>query len=107
MRPARDVRLRWRTVIALVFWAICRPLAAAAPGPGLDLAPHWRLLGPFRGGWAEMVEGVVGRPDTFVFGAAGGGAWRTDDAGRAWTPLFDKGPTAPIGALAIAPSDPE
>jgi hypothetical protein len=79
----------------------------AAPGPAFSPAPEWRLLGPFRGGWAEMIEGVPGRPDSFVFGAAGGGVWRTDDAGRTWNPLFDKGPTAPIGALAIAPSAPD
>ena len=51
-----------------------------------------------------MVEGVPSRPDTFYFGAAGGGLWRTDNAGRTWTSLFDKGPTAPIGAIAVAPS---
>ena len=83
--------------------------ARAAPNPAasLDGAPHWRLIGPFRGGWAEMVEGIPSRPDRFVFGAAGGGVWRTDNAGRTWTPLFDKGPTAPIGAVAVAPSNPD
>jgi photosystem II stability/assembly factor-like uncharacterized protein len=81
--------------------------ARAATEPAAPSFLEWRPLGPFRGGWAEMIEGVPDRPDSFVFGAAGGGVWRTDDAGRTWNPLFDKGPTAPIGALAIAPSAPD
>ncbi len=54
-----------------------------------------------------MVVGVPTRPDTFYFGAAGGGVWRSDNAGRTWTSLFDAGASAPIGALAVAPSAPD
>jgi len=67
---------------------------------------HWRLVGPFRAGWATFVEGVPAKPDRFYFGTAGGSVWRTDDAGGTWQPLFEHGPSATIGALAIAPSDP-
>ncbi|HZK99376.1 MAG TPA: hypothetical protein VFC47_05715 [Caulobacteraceae bacterium] len=81
--------------------------ATSAPPAALTDTLRWRLLGPFRGGWGEMVEGVPSRPDTFYFGAAGGGVWRTDNAGRTWRSLFDNGPTAPIGAIAVAPSSPE
>ncbi|MDQ2861320.1 MAG: hypothetical protein M3T55_11495 [Pseudomonadota bacterium] len=82
-------------------------LKTAALAPASRLAdPPWRLVGPFRGGWGEMVAGVASRPDTFYFAAAGGGVWRSDNAGRTWTSLFDSGPTAPIGALAISASDP-
>ncbi|OLE66492.1 MAG: hypothetical protein AUG09_07240, partial [Acidobacteria bacterium 13_1_20CM_2_68_7] len=65
----------------------------------------WRLIGPFRAGWATAVTGVAGQPDTYYFGAAGGGVWKTTDAGHTWSPLFDQGP-ASIGAIAAAPSDP-
>ncbi len=75
--------------------------------PPYPLDPQWRLVGPFRGGWGEMVVGIPERPDSFMFGAAGGGVWRSDNAGHTWTPLFDHGPTAPIGAIAIAPSNPD
>ncbi|MGC1304289.1 MAG: hypothetical protein WA840_18130, partial [Caulobacteraceae bacterium] len=78
--------------------------AAAAITDFSDL--HWRLLGPFRAGWATMVEGVPSQPDTFYFAAAGGGLWRTQNAGRTWSSLFDKGGAASVGALAVAPSDP-
>ncbi|MEO8812621.1 MAG: hypothetical protein ABI376_06895, partial [Caulobacteraceae bacterium] len=94
-------------VTALCFPLLPQPSRAAtasgAPNPWGALG--WRLIGPFRGGWGEMVAGVAGAPDTFYFGAAGGGVWRTDNAGRTWSSLFDRGPTAPIGAIAVAPSD--
>src|SRR5690349_13787047 len=67
---------------------------------------RWRLLGPFRAGWATAVAGVPRAPHTFYFGAAGGGVWRTDDAGQTWQPLMQHETGAAIGALAIAPSDP-
>ena len=67
---------------------------------------NWRLVGPFRGGWATVVQGVPSAPDTFYFGAAGGGVWRTQDAGRTWVSLFDHGASAAVGALAVSPSNP-
>ena len=67
---------------------------------------EWRLIGPFRGGWATVVTGVPSKPDTFYFGAAGGGVWRSDNAGRTWTSIFDHGGAASIGALAVSSSDP-
>ncbi len=87
---------------------LAAPLADAQPTPGAALYAglHWRQIGPFRGGWATMVEGVPRKPDTFYFGGAGGGVWKTEDAGRTWHPLFEHGPAAAVGALAVAPSNP-
>jgi photosystem II stability/assembly factor-like uncharacterized protein len=69
-------------------------------------ALHWRLIGPFRAGWATAVAGIAGNPATFYFGGADGGVWRTDDAGVTWQPIFNRQGSASIGALAVAPSDP-
>ena len=66
----------------------------------------WRLVGPFRGGRVLAVAGVPGQPHTYYFGAAGGGVWKTTDGGLIWTPLFDQQPAQSIGAIAVAPSDP-
>src|SRR5437764_766158 len=81
--------------------------SAAPVDPRLYSQMHWRLVGPFRAGWAEMIQGVPSKSDTFYFGASGGGVWRTDDAGLTWTSLFDKGSSSAIGAIAIAPSNPD
>ena len=67
---------------------------------------HWRMIGPFRGGRALTAVGVPGQPSVFYFGAVGGGVWKTNNAGRTWTPIFDAEPIASIGAIAVAPSDP-
>src|SRR5881409_1492728 len=67
---------------------------------------QWRQIGPFRGGRALTIEGVPGEPDTYYFGAVAGGVWKTIDGGANWTPLFDKEPISSIGAIAVAPSDP-
>jgi photosystem II stability/assembly factor-like uncharacterized protein len=66
---------------------------------------QWRQIGPFRGGRALAIEGVVGEPDTYYFGAVAGGVWKTVDGGANWTPLFDKEEISSIGAIAVASSD--
>lgn len=99
------MRLTVAGAAAFVFAATLAS-ARAADGPSLYGELHWRQLGPFRAGWATAVEGVPSRPDTFYFGAAGGGVWKSDDAGRTWQGLFQHGPAASIGALAVAPSNP-
>jgi photosystem II stability/assembly factor-like uncharacterized protein len=68
---------------------------------------RWRLIGPFRGGRALGVTGVPGKPNEYYFGAVGGGVWKTVNAGQTWEPIFDSQPIASIGALAIAPSQPQ
>ena len=65
------------------------------------------MLGPFRGGRVDAVTGVPGRPNEFYFGAVNGGVWKSIDAGRVWTPVFDSQPVASIGAIAVAPSAPD
>jgi photosystem II stability/assembly factor-like uncharacterized protein len=74
--------------------------------PSLFAGMRWRLIGPFRGGRAVTATGVPGHINLFYFGAVGGGVWKTTDAGRVWTPVFDGEPIASIGAIEVAPSDP-
>src|SRR2546421_12778669 len=61
-------------------------------------AMQWRCIGPHRGGRVLAVSGVRGEPETFYFGAVGGGGWETTDAGQTWAPIFDSQPMASIGA---------
>ena len=68
---------------------------------------QWRNIGPFRGGRVAAVSGVAGDSTTFYFGSVGGGVWKTTNAGTTWRPIFDQQPIASIGAIAVAPSEPE
>lgn len=101
----------WIVSAALV--AVTAALAAGVNAQPADVGSsavaglNWRLLGPFRGGWSTVVEGVPNQPDTFYFGAAGGGVWRTRDAGRTWQPIFEHAAAASVGALAVSPSNPD
>ncbi|MDP2584274.1 MAG: hypothetical protein Q8W47_09350, partial [Candidatus Palauibacterales bacterium] len=88
--------------------AAAAPLLAAPPAAADTTfgALRWRSIGPFEGGRVEAVTGVPGQPSTFYFGAVVGGVWKTTDAGGHWRPVFDGQPIASIGAIAVAPSDP-
>jgi photosystem II stability/assembly factor-like uncharacterized protein len=74
--------------------------------PSLYQSLHWRFIGPLRGGRTVALDGVANEPNVFYIGAVNGGVWKTQDAGRTWTPIFDREPTGSIGAIAVAPSDP-
>src|SRR3954454_6258846 len=80
-----------------------------APNRGFDQklfsAMKWRQVGPFRGGRASSIEGVPGESNTYYFGAASGGVWKTTRGAANCLPVFDKESVASIGAIAVAPSD--
>jgi len=67
---------------------------------------RWRNIGPFRGGRTRAVAGVPRQPNVFYIGVCNGGVWKSIDYGRTWKPIFDDQPTGSIGAIAVAPSDP-
>jgi hypothetical protein len=87
----------------------CLP-AAHGDEPKSDPSPFKRLkfrsIGPAAGGRVCRVAGVPGDPLTCYAATAASGLWKSTDGGVHWKPIFDDQPTSTIGALAIAPSDP-
>ena len=67
---------------------------------------EWRSIGPFRGGRASSVAGVIGQPNTYYFGATGGGVWKTKDGGQSWNNISDGYFGGSIGAVSVSMSDP-
>jgi photosystem II stability/assembly factor-like uncharacterized protein len=111
-----QARTHVRVLVSVLLLGSCSGLPDADPRPSAPsqrpIPPaayqslHWRLAGPLRGGWATTARGVPGRPEEFWFGAADGGVWKSTDAGRTWSGLFQHETVASVGALEIAPSDP-
>ena len=85
--------------------------AAPASGQGVDpsqfAALQWRSIGPFRAGRVSAGAVDPSEPNTYYFGTPGGGVWKSTNAGQTWSPIFDRTGMASIGALAIAPSNPQ
>jgi len=104
---ARKLMLVWCILaIAVAARWPAQPQAQESPSATLFGDMRWRPIGPFRGGRTKAITGVRGQPNVFYMGAVNGGVWKTTDFGRTWTPIFDEQPTGSIGAIAVAPSDP-
>ena len=95
---------------------LCLALLAAAVPAGADgkidrakdplKGVEFRLVGPFVGGRVARVTGVAGDPRTYFAASASGGVLKSTNGGVDWKPVFDDQPTASIGSIAVAPSDP-
>jgi photosystem II stability/assembly factor-like uncharacterized protein len=91
----------------LLLCSLSPSAAAQQVDPNLYSGLRWRMIGPFRGGRSNAVSGVPGQPNVYYFGAVGGGVWKSINGGETWDPIFDGQPIASIGALAVAPSNPD
>src|SRR5688500_13217222 len=107
-------RLRTFFFLAICLGSIDSARAGAQPAttlqaPQFDPATaaqlRWRYIGPV-GNRTSAAAGVPGDPNVYYAGAASGGIWKTTDAGIHWTPIFDDKDVSSIGALAVAPSNP-
>lgn len=67
---------------------------------------RWRHIGPIRAGRARAAAGVPTQPNVFYAGFDNGGLWRSTDYGSNWVSIFDGQSTGSIGAIAVAPSNP-
>jgi photosystem II stability/assembly factor-like uncharacterized protein len=96
---------RWAAFASLLV-GIRVPLRAQQYDQKFFSEMRWRCIGPFRGGRTVAITGVPHQPSVFYMAPVNGGVWKTDDFGNTWIAIFDDQPTGSVGAIAVAPSNP-
>ena len=120
MKPASPVRpIHLRTILAglacsatLLFPS--QPAQAQTQNASETLrssdlsALAWRELGPTITSGRITAFAVDPRDTRVIFAAsASGGAWKTENAGTTWRPVFENEGSVSLGAIALAPSNPD
>ncbi len=100
--------------VSAVVWAQGRGAAQpAAPPPNLSTDPllrgfTFRSIGPATMmGRVDDIQGSEKDPMIVYVGFATGGLWKSSDGGLYWKSQFDNMPNESIGAIGIAPSNPD
>jgi photosystem II stability/assembly factor-like uncharacterized protein len=70
---------------------------------------NWSYVGPtnISGRIADVAVADRGSSRRLYAGSCCGGVWASDDLGQTWQVVFDKEASTAIGALAVAPSNPD
>ena len=85
----------------------CSAVHAQSPAAEIAKRLHWRSVGPANNaGRVSVVVGVPGNRDVYYVAGANGGIIKTINGGTTFRPIFDAQDVGSIGAIAIAPSDP-
>ena len=92
---ATEMRLEPRTLMAQ--WVALGPAPIVnGQTPGVSQAASGRITG---------IATSPTDAGTIYIAAAGGGVWKTTNAGVSWTPMTDGQQTLSMGAIAVAPSN--
>lgn len=101
-----------KRLILVLLIATLSPIAVRSAAPEANEAAllanlKWRSIGPANmGGRVTAIEGIAGDPYTFYVGGADGGIFKTTNGGTTFKPIFDNQAVLSIGAITVAPSDP-
>ncbi len=88
------------------------PMAQSGSGAGASQTDalkrlSWRNIGPTaQAGRVPVFVGLPGDINTLYVAGAVGGIFKSTNGGVTWAPIFDDKPVTSIGAMAIAPTDP-
>ena len=102
----RSTRFGLLTMTGIACLMLVASAAAQQITPEQYETLKYRHVGPV-GNRFIAVAGIAGNPMVYYAGAASGGLWKTVDGGLTFAPVFDDQPVHSIGAVAVAPSDPE
>lgn len=100
------------TTALFLFCTATIPNLAAAQFNAGDAAEalsslEWRAIGPANmGGRVSDIDGVPGDPYTYYVSGADGGVFKTENNGVTFKELFTDQKSYSVGALTLAPSDP-
>jgi photosystem II stability/assembly factor-like uncharacterized protein len=112
MRKEGFIRIAFGLLALMIFAATGRTQETKqedAPAEKTDVFKNlkFRNLGPaVAGGRVTAVAGIPGNPNVYYAAAAAGGIFKTVDGGNKWEAVFKDEATASIGAMALAPSNP-
>jgi photosystem II stability/assembly factor-like uncharacterized protein len=104
----RSLRLVGAVALAVTLAAPLPAQMASAPDTAVLNALRWRSIGPANMA-GRITDLAVSNKDPRVFWVAyaTGGIWRTKNGGTTFTAQFDKEAVISLGALTVAPSNPD